>query len=93
MVSNLEYLPGLGSSDHVILRFTLVCYSPVRSSSMKHRVYTDYQLVTEELSSSNWADLEGLTLEEAYKLFKARVSEAVDKCSKQKNSGSNINYT
>ena len=25
MVSNLEYLPGLGNSDHVVLQFSLIC--------------------------------------------------------------------
>jgi len=27
MVNNLQYLPGLGLSDHVCLRFDLTCYS------------------------------------------------------------------
>ena len=27
MVNVIEYLPAIGSSDHVCLRFTLLCYS------------------------------------------------------------------
>jgi len=38
MVNNLQYLPGLGLSDHVCLRFNLTCYS---MSSTYSKLYFD----------------------------------------------------
>ena len=43
MVRNLDHLPGLGSSDHVVLKFTLVCYAVVVSSAPPYRNITDYR--------------------------------------------------
>ena len=47
MVKNLQYCPGLGSSDHIVLRFDLACYT-VRHESQDSR------------PNFNWADFEKL---------------------------------
>ena len=54
MVRNLDHIPGLGSSDHVVLKFTLVCYAMVDSSPPPYHSITDYALLTKTLSSYDW---------------------------------------
>ena len=83
MVSCLEYLPGLGSSDHVVLRFTLVCYAPAESHPT-HRVHTDHESLASELKSLNWDQMNSMTLEEAYHTFKTNLLETELKCSKSR---------
>ena len=36
MVKNLELLPGLGASDHVMIQFQLACYSPTVEPAIPH---------------------------------------------------------
>ena len=91
MVRNLEYLPGLGNSDHLVLWFTLVCYSSRSSGHPTHRVHTDYELLTEELKKHDWEKIKTMELEEAYGSFKKQVAEAVERCSKRKRMSSKKN--
>ena len=34
MINTIQYLPGIGSSDHVCLQFELLCYSASRKASL-----------------------------------------------------------
>ena len=68
-VSNIEYLPGLGASDHVTLKFTLVCYASDSCAHLPRRTHTDYQRLREVLMQCDWTSLDGLTLEDAYTVF------------------------
>ena len=56
MVSNLEYLPGLGSSDHVVLRFSLVCYS-LAGAHLSNLVHTDYETLASKIRLYDWVQL------------------------------------
>ena len=82
MVSNLEYLPGLGNSDHVVLQFSLICYSGISSNTPPTPMYTNYGLVAEALMSCDWTPMANMDLEDAYEFFKGRITDAVAKCSK-----------
>ena len=35
MVSDIQYLPGIGHSDHVCIKFNLVCYRSVTNNVIK----------------------------------------------------------
>ena len=58
MVQDLTYLPPLGESDHVCLRFTLpLCQNINITTSREPNVFkTNYQAVKNELSMHNWRD-------------------------------------
>ena len=79
MVYNLEYLPGLARSDHIVLRFDLVCYTDVSRHS--HFTRTNYERLREILSSSTWEQMCHLDIEGAYDAFKSVIMKAVDDCS------------
>ena len=57
MVTNLYYLPGLGNSDHVCLRFNLICYTQYYTQSSHHYNYNrvDFSGMQKWLSSFDWA--------------------------------------
>ena len=84
MVRNLDHLSGLGSSDHVVLKFTLVCYTVVVSSAPSYRNITDYRLLSEMLSSIDWNQMDGMELEDSYKFFKSRINRAPEDCTKKR---------
>ena len=79
MFHNLEYLPGLAKSDHVMLRFTLVCYAEV-ASCHHQRTQTDYSQLPRGLELLNW-EVSDMNLDEAYDTFKSNVLTAMDDCS------------
>ena len=78
----MEYLPGLGNSDHVVLQFSLTCYAGISSNTLPTPTYTNYGLVAEALKSCDWMPMSNMDLEDAYEFFEARITEAVAKCSK-----------
>ena len=90
MLSNLVHLPGLGNSDHDVLRFTLVCYAAVVSTP-QHRDHTDYGLLQQNLRSCNWSQMRNMNLEEGYRFFKACIDNAVEKSTKRKSMHSKKN--
>ena len=57
MVSNLNYLPGLGLSDHVVLKFTLACYTePHRLAEPKLNYNRgNFNLLRNILSKVDWS--------------------------------------
>ena len=91
MVRQLEYLPGLGSSDHVVLRLTLTCYSAVGTSSTHQRIHTDYELLAEKLRSCDWAKMSSMNLDDAYDFYKSSTIKAVEDCSKKRRARSTKN--
>ncbi len=39
MIEQMEYLPGIGLSDHLLLAFKLNCYIPTSKRANEHRNY------------------------------------------------------
>ena len=84
MVRKLDHIPGLGSSDHVVLKFTLVCYAMVDSSPPPYHSITDYALLTKTLSSYDWNRIDSMNLEDSYDFFKSYITQALESCTKRK---------
>ena len=78
MVTHFEHLPGLGSSDHCILQFTLVCYAVTSFSPPQYHNHTDYRLLAETLRSCDWNQITDMDLEESYSFFKSCINEALE---------------
>lgn len=81
MVRALEHLPGLGNSDHSVLQFELVCFATVEPPPSHHN-FTNYKLLAEVLSSHDWTSIGEKNLDDAYKLFKTRINQALKDCTK-----------
>ena len=71
MVKNLQYLPGLGRSDHVVLSFTLTCYTDWRSRCYQRLNFNkgDYDLLRSLLAKVDWSLMQGNEVHHAYQFF------------------------
>ena len=79
MLSGLEYLPGLGKRDHVVLRFGLNCYTTRSVSQIKrlnfHRA--NFSQLSSMIVDIDWQCLTLLDLEAAYTYFKESLAKVV----------------
>ena len=82
MVKNLEYLPGLGSSDHIIIQLQLACYSPHGDSSEpRFNLHKgDYKLLNRLISQVNWTQCDTMDAEGMYRFIKIKLSELSQAC-------------
>ena len=73
MVENLEILPGLGKSDHSVLTFDFISYTPENQdvNKRKHLNYHkgNYTEINKDLETINWEILETLNITEGWKHF------------------------
>ena len=70
MVKNIQYHPVLGNSDHVVIRFTLSCYTEAAASLPEFHTITDFEHLSTALRSQSWSDMCSMNLDEAYETFK-----------------------
>ena len=79
MVCELQYMPGLGCSDHVILQFSLTCYKKRGTSSHTQLNYNrgDYNLLRALLRDVDWAVLHDFNVLHAYHSFMSTLRAAV----------------
>ena len=82
MVFDLEYLPGLGKSDHVILSFQVACYTTQTESGQRklnfHRA--NFAELNRLLTETDWHQLLTLTVEEGFSFFKHALDRYIDQC-------------
>ncbi len=61
MVDNLEYSPGIGSSDHLVISFRFLCYIEINERSNEHLNYNkgNYSQIKDDLInvSDNWDEM------------------------------------
>ena len=71
MVCDLEYLPPLGESDHVCIRFNVKCTQHTfGTETIKRNVFkTNFAGVSEKLSHYDWTELLQSTFHEDYATF------------------------
>ena len=83
-VSDIEYHPPLGKSDHSVISFTFNCYLDF-SKSKERYLYDngDYFAMSKELKESNWAvhifEDDKTSVEEIWTKIKKKVTELRDK--------------
>ena len=81
MIKNMNILPGLGMSDHVVLTFDLVTFSPPRSLSDETRTHTNFEKLATSLSHVDWSPMINMNLKECYGFFKAILEENINSSS------------
>ena len=72
MVRDLNYLSPLGESDHICIRFDVVCgkAEPVKGKTDERNVFkADYAAIIEELQRYDWVKLLNSSFVEDYKRF------------------------
>ena len=82
MVQEIQYLPPLGESDHVCLRFKVFTAQQKSESSIPYESNirkTNYASVREELSKHNWEEELVSTFEKDYNIFIDFFLSYVDK--------------
>jgi len=81
MVTDLEYLPPLGASDHSCLSFKLLCYTDFKPFDEPRPSFYkgDYPSMRDDLKSVNWGDLKNSDLDTYWDAFTSSIFESVDK--------------
>ena len=83
MISSLVHLPGLGKSDHEVLKFEYKCYTKrVNNKHIARRNYFkgDYERIREDLRKTNWDKLsakEG-TIDESWEFFVDEIRKLIE---------------
>ena len=82
MMSALEYHPGIGLSDHIVLRFHLSCYtSHVSSYNARLNFHkANFSKLCSIMSTVAWQRLDTLDAEAGNQLFRETLSKAVAEC-------------
>ena len=76
-----DYLPGLGNSDHVCIRFHLLCYSTFKPNqtpryNLNRAVFDNMR---EALYTINWLDImEPMDTQESWEFFNTVFQDIID---------------
>ena len=82
MLTDLQYSPGLGMSDHVLLSFKLACYT-VQSVCTDKRLNfhrADFDKLNEKIYETDWDKLKTSPVEDGYSMFKDKLDCIVASC-------------
>ena len=82
MLSGLEYLPGLGKSDHLMLRFCLRCYTTQADLNQRRLNFhkANFEKLRNMLNETNWECLSSLDIEAGYQFFWNKLASVVSAC-------------
>ena len=82
MIERLDYCPGLGKSDHVLIKGQLACYSTsVVASSLKWNLSrADFQKLGKKICSTDWSSLSVLDVNTGYQQFRETLLTLMGEC-------------
>ena len=81
MISNLQYKPGLGKSDHLVLDFTFNCYIGSSDPPSKKLIFFkgNYKNISEKIHECNWEqNIQELSLSEARETLTENLIQLVE---------------
>ena len=81
MVGKLQYKPGLGKSDHLVLEFTYNCYIRSNESTPKKLNFFkgNYKQINEKLQENDWEqELHGLSLSETWEILTEKLIKLIE---------------
>jgi len=90
MVSSLDYLPGLGLSDHACLSFDVNCYIDCRKNEEPRFSYDrgDYSRLNSLLEDVEWEEeMERMNYNQAWDYFEGTYSKLIEECIPKNKSG------
>ena len=80
MINGVEYHSSLGSSDHLVIQFGIVCYTAPHPKECKSKpafYKADFQRLRHQASLLSWGQVEALELPQAYEFFQQHVNDLV----------------
>ena len=83
MINTINYLPGIGSSDHVCLQFNLLCYSTCTKSTLPryNLRQANFDKMRNLIEEVNWDEiLSPLNIHSAWQLFAKTFTDILDDC-------------
>ena len=82
MVQNLHALPGLGKSDHIVLRFSLVGYTSQEPSTVPRLSLNrgDYARLAKLASETSWSVPEDTSVNAQYQSFRSKLENLCLQC-------------
>ena len=82
LLQNLAYLPPIGSSDHLVLQFDLVCYAqPAGPDRMRLNLHKgDFPQLNKLIDQSDWEKVHSADLNTGYSSFKNTMERLVSIC-------------
>ena len=82
MLNQLQYSPGLGKSDHVVLTFELACYTIQSVGKLRrfnfHRA--DFKALNRKVSDTDWDSLLSSSVDEGYSFLRDTLDCIVSSC-------------
>ena len=81
MVRPLQYLPGIGHSDHIVLKFELECYSRQAARSRPRLDYNrgNYDELAESLGEVDWSVTNVMDTQGCHDYLKENMSQLVSR--------------
>ena len=84
MINEVQYLPGLGCSDHVCLSFKFKCYSlhiPGNNRPKYNLYHADFEKMRDLLSNIDWyGNLTSLSMHKAWEFFTIQFNDILGEC-------------
>lgn len=82
MIESLDYCPGLGKSDHVLIKCQLACYSATcGSTDLKWNLNrADFDRLNENIDKTNWQCLSTMDINEGYQWFGDTLATLMSEC-------------
>lgn len=83
MINTINYLPGIGSSDHVCLQFNLLCYSTCTKASLpRYNLHqANFHKMRNLIEEVNWDEiLSPLDIHSAWQIFVTKFTDFLDDC-------------
>ena len=85
MVELVDYLPPLGSSDHVCLSFDFICHAATNSAARNKTIkILDYDTLTELAANHDWSFLTSLPTDKAWENFLLSLNTMIASCTSLK---------
>ena len=79
MITDLDYLPPIGASDHSCLLFNFVCYSCLKQHEPRPNFYKgNYQVIRDALKSTDWSSVVNESVEVFWNNFHNTLSDVID---------------
>ena len=82
LVKNLAFLPPVGNSDYVTLRFDVTCYAQITKSTASHLNFDkgNYQRLNDMIRDATWGVVQPADAQGRYENFKVTLNRLVSRC-------------
>ena len=82
LIKNLVFLPPVGNSDHIVLKFNVTCYAQRVESTAVHLNYNkgNYQQLNALIHGTDWEVVAPVDPQRRFEVFKATLKRLISQC-------------